>query len=132
MVKSRRSASRTQSRPKATLALRPKVSTSWRKVVTSNGCESTTSVTVPCSMPVGTLLMPASLARRITSAGNAVVAISISPIGSFRSALRTAPPTTRASSPSPFSNASTRAAGPEVSQGAPSSTRTSLIFPLRE
>ena len=42
---------------------------------------STTSVTVPCSMPVGTLLMPAALARRITSSGNAVVAISISPTG---------------------------------------------------
>src|ERR1700679_4051417 len=128
MVKSRRSASRAQSRPNATLALRPNVSVSSRSVVTSNGLPSTTSVTVPYSMPVGTLLMPAALARRMTSAGSAVVAISISPIGSFNSALRTAPPTTRASSPLPSSNPSTRAAGPDVSQGASSSTRASLIF----
>ena len=83
MVKSRRSASTTQSRPNATLALRPKVSVSSRKVVTSKGCASTTSVTVPWSIPVGTLLMPAALARRITSVGSAVVAISMSPIGMF-------------------------------------------------
>ncbi len=37
MVKSRRSASRFQSRPNRTVAWRPKVSTSSRKVVTSNG-----------------------------------------------------------------------------------------------
>ena len=132
MVKSRRSASRTQSRPNATLALRPKVSVSSRKVVTSNGCDSTTSVTVPWSMPVGTHLMPAALARRTTSSGSAVVAMSMSPRGIFSSALRTAPPTTRASSPSPLSNASTRAAGPDLSQGASDSTRASLISRLRE
>ena len=60
MVKSRRSASRFQSRPNATLAWRPKVSTSSRRVVTSNGRPSTTTVTVPCSMPVGTALKPAA------------------------------------------------------------------------
>ena len=38
-----------------------------------------TSVMVPWSMPVGTLLMPAALARRITSSGRAVVAMSMSP-----------------------------------------------------
>ena len=37
IVKSRRSASAFQSRPKATLAWRPSVSASWRGVVTSNG-----------------------------------------------------------------------------------------------
>jgi hypothetical protein len=120
MVKSRRSASAIQSRPNATLALRPNVSVSSRSVVISNGCASTTSVTVPWSMPVGTLLMPAALARRITSWGNAVVAISMSPIGIFNSALRTAPPTTRASSPLPFRSSSTRAVGPDLSQGASS------------
>ena len=53
-------------------------------------------------------------------------------IGIFNSALRTAPPTTRASSPSPLSSASTRAVGPDMSQGALSSTRASLIFQLPE
>ena len=106
MVKSRRSASRFQSRPNATLAWRPKVSTSSRKVVTSNGRPSATTVTVPCSMPVGTALKPAASARRITSGGSAVVAMSISPSGSPSSALRTAPPTTRASSPARSSTAS--------------------------
>ena len=108
MVKSRRSASRCQSRPNATLAWRPKVSTSSRSVVTSNGRPSMTTVMVPCSMPVGTALKPAASARRITSCGSAVVAISMSPIGSPSSALRTAPPTTRASSPSRSSTASRR------------------------
>ena len=60
MVKSRRSASRLQSRPNATFAWRPKVSTSSRKVVTSNGRPWTTTVTVPCSIPVGTALKPAA------------------------------------------------------------------------
>src|ERR1019366_1648147 len=55
-----------------------------------------------------------------TSAGTAVVAISMSPVGIFNSALRTAPPTTRASSPLPLSNSSTRAVGPDLSQGASS------------
>src|ERR1700730_7252790 len=131
MVKSRRCASATQSRPNATFALRPNVSVSSRSVVTSNGRPSATSVTVPCSIPVGTLLMPAALARRITSSGSAVVAISMSPIGTSRSALRTAPPTTRASSPSPFNSSSTRVTGPDVSQGA-SSRRALFIFHLRE
>ena len=44
---------------KATVAWRPKVSTSRRKVVTSNGWPSLTTVTVPCSMPVGTGCRPA-------------------------------------------------------------------------
>ena len=61
MVKSRRSASACQSRPNATLAWRPKVSTSWRSVVTSNGRPSMITVTVPCSMPVGTALKPAAV-----------------------------------------------------------------------
>ncbi len=61
MVKSRRSASRFQSRPNRTVAWRPKVSTSSRKVVTSNGRPSITTVTVPWSMPVGTALKPAAV-----------------------------------------------------------------------
>ena len=64
MVKSRRSASRRQSRPNATLARRPSVSTSSRNVVTSCGRPSATTVTVPCSMPVGTALKPAASTRR--------------------------------------------------------------------
>ena len=68
-----------------------------------------TAVTVPCSMPVGTALPPAASTRRMTSSGNAVVATSISATGSRSKALRTAPPTTRASSPSRLSSASRRA-----------------------
>ena len=116
MVKSRRSASRFQSRPNRTLAWRPKVSTSSRSVVTSNGRPSITTVTVPCSMPVGTALKPAASARRITSCGSAVVAMSMSPSGTPSSALRTAPPTTRASSPSRSSTASSRASGPRAAR----------------
>ena len=74
--------------------------------------------------------MPAALARRITSSGSAVVAMSISPVGIFSSALRTAPPITRASSPPPLSKASTRAVGPDLSHGASSSARKSLISQL--
>ena len=66
---------------------------------------------VPCSMPVGTALLPAACTRRITSSGSAVVATSISATGSPSSVLRTAPPTTRASSPSRLSRASKRAHG---------------------
>ena len=57
------------------------------------------------------------LARRITSSGTAVVAISISPTGSPSNSLRTAPPTTRASSPSRSSTSSSRGNGPLRSQG---------------
>ena len=46
-----------------TLAWRPKVSTSSRSVVTSNGRPSMTTVTVPCSMPVGTALEAGGLRR---------------------------------------------------------------------
>src|SRR5947209_3711491 len=69
-------------------------------------------------MPVGTHLMPAALARRTTSSGRAVVAMSMSPGVKPSSALRTAPPTTRASSPFALSNCRTRAVPPAVSQGA--------------
>ena len=40
-----------------------------------------TTVTVPCSMPVGTGLKPAAVTRLTTSSGTAVVATSISAIG---------------------------------------------------
>src|SRR4051812_45839419 len=86
-----------------------------------------TSVMVPWSMPVGTLLMPAALARRTTSSGRAVVAMSMSPGKRPSSALRTAPPTTRASSPLALSSARTRAVPPAVSQGASASNGSALI-----
>src|SRR6478609_2208082 len=86
-----------------------------------------TSVMVPWSMPVGTLLMPAALARRITSSGRAVVAMSMSPGTRPSNALRTAPPTTRASSPLPLSSVRTRAVPPEVSQGALASNGSALM-----
>ena len=40
-----------------------------------------TTVTVPCSIPVGTGLKPAAVTRFTTSSGTAVVATSISAIG---------------------------------------------------
>ncbi len=103
IVKSRRRASSSKSRPKRTVAWRPSVAMSRRNVVTSNGCPRTTTVIVPCSTPVGTGLNPARFARAITVSGNAVVARSTSPVDNPMSALRTAPPMIRVSSPSPFS-----------------------------
>ncbi len=82
-----------------------------------------TTVTVPCSMPVGTGLKPAAVTRLTTSCGSAVVARSISATGSPMSALRTAPPTTRASSPSLSSTPSRRGNAPAESQAAPLSER---------
>ena len=81
MVKSRRAASSRQSSVKATTARRPKVSTSRRKVVTSNGRPSATTVTVPCSIPVGTALSPAASASADTLSGRASVAMSMSATG---------------------------------------------------
>ena len=52
MVKSRRRASAKKSRPNATFAWRPSVSTSSRRVVVSIVRPSMISVTVPCEMPV--------------------------------------------------------------------------------
>ena len=101
MVKSRRSASACQSRPKRTLAWRPKVSTSWRKrrhlerpAVDHDGDGAV--------LDAGRHRLEARRRRRGASPlrGTAVVATSNSLIGSPSSALRTAPPTTRASSPS--------------------------------
>ena len=86
--------------------------------VTSNGRLSATTVSVPCSIPVGTALKPAASTRRITSGGNAVVAMSMSPIGSPSSAFLTAPPTTRASSPSRSSTARRSVSGLSVSHAA--------------
>ena len=101
MVKSRRSASARQSRPKRTLAWRPKVSTSSRKRrhFERPAVDHDRDGAV---LDAGRHRLEArrGRARRITSSGTAVVATSKSPIGSPSSALRTAPPTTRASSPS--------------------------------
>ena len=64
MVKSRRAASSARSSEKATVARRPSVATSRRKVVTSKGRPPAITVTVPWAMPVGTALSPAARARR--------------------------------------------------------------------
>ena len=69
MVKSRRAASAAQSSVKATVARRPSVSRSQRKVVTSTTVPDATAVTVPWAIPVGTALMPAASSRRTTSSG---------------------------------------------------------------
>ena len=69
MVKSRRSASSRKSRPNATLAWRPSVSTSRLSVVASIGLPSTISVTVPWARPVGATPKPAARARFITTSG---------------------------------------------------------------
>ena len=63
MVKSRRAASSFQSSVKATVARRPSVETSRRRVVISNGWPSLTAVTVPWSIPVGTALILACSSR---------------------------------------------------------------------
>ena len=128
MVKSRRSASARQSRPKTTRALRPNVSTSWRRRHFDRAIADDRAVTVPCSIPVGTALPPAASTRRVTSSGNAVVATSISPIGTRNKALRTAPPTTRASSPSRSSRERRRATSPSFSQAASASCGTPLTW----
>ncbi len=127
MVKSRRAASASQSRPKVTTACRPSVSMSARKVVTSNERPLRTAVTVPCSMPVGTALNPAASTRRIVSSGSVVVAMSMSETGSPSSVLRTAPPATRASSPPSDSALSSRCRSPSASQSEPATETGSLI-----
>jgi hypothetical protein len=68
-VKSRRSASPRQSEVKATRALRPSVSTSWRKVVTSKPRFPEITVTVPWSMPVGCTFSPAFMQAAVTASG---------------------------------------------------------------
>src|SRR5580698_7926832 len=97
MVKSRRAASSSQSSVKATTAWRPSVSRSRLRLVTSNGWPFTIAVMVPCSNPVGTVLIPALSSRRSVSSGGMGTAISTSSTGQPRSPLRTAPPTKRPS-----------------------------------
>src|SRR5262249_55607507 len=87
-------------------------------VVTSNGEPSAMTVTVPWSMPVGTALSPACLASAITLSGSAVVARSTSLTGSPSNALRTAPPTARVSTPSPWSASSTANVCPRFNHSA--------------
>src|SRR5260370_19571248 len=115
MVKSRRLASAEKSRPNATFAWRPSVSTSSRRAVVSIGRPSTMRVTVPCAKPGSAILKPARRARRTTSSGVAVVARSKSPTWAPSARSRTAPPTRRVSSPSPLSASSARASGPRLS-----------------
>ena len=112
MVKSRRSASAAKSRPKRTVAWRPSVSTSWRSVVVSIGRPSTTMVNVPCATPVGITCSPAFLARAMAFSGVSVVARSRSPGRPPQARSRTAPPTSRVSSPGASSAAKARASGP--------------------
>ena len=116
MVKSRRSASATKSRPNATLARRPSVSTSWRSVVVSIGRPSTMIVTVPWATPVERdLESRRSRAANRLRRSSAVVARSKSNAGSPSARSRTAPPTSRVSSPPPLSASSARASGPCLS-----------------
>ena len=93
MVKSRRAASARQSSEKATVARRPSVETSERKVVISTGWPSATAVMVPWAMPVGTALMRAFSSRATTSSGSKRVAKSRSLTGRPSRSSRTAPPT---------------------------------------
>jgi len=79
------------------------VSTSRRNVVASSGLPSTITVTVPWAIPVGATRKPAARARFVTTSGSAVVARSKSPTAAPSARSRTAPPTSRVSSPSPFS-----------------------------
>src|SRR5690606_24469476 len=95
MVKSRRAASSRQSSAKAIVARRPSVETSRRKVVISTLPSSNRAVTVPWSIPVGTVRIPASPSLRMTSSGRKGVAASTSATGLPASVSRTAPPTHR-------------------------------------
>jgi hypothetical protein len=119
-VKSRRSASSSQSSVKATTARRPSVSTSRRRVVSSYGRPSTIAVTVPCFRPVGTVLIFAAWSARITVAGGADTAMSMSmfPDVEPSTASRTQPPTKRASTPPAVSAANRRSvAGSRMRSG---------------
>ena len=78
IVKSRRAASSAQSSVKATVARRPSVATSRRRVVTSTGVPAATAVIVPCAIPVGTALIRAASSRFTTSSGVSRVARSTS------------------------------------------------------
>jgi len=117
MVKSRRSESIIQSSVKATLARRPSVSTSRRSVVISNFLSPTTAVTVPCSMPVGTALMPAFSSSPMTVSGLSGVPISTSVTGRRAMASRTQPPTKRTSAPSAVSASTTVRVSEAVNHG---------------
>src|SRR5665811_642558 len=83
-------------------------SRSRRSVVTSNATPSTTTVTVPCAMPVGIAFKPALRASAMTLSGTAVVAKSTSSTRRSSSASRTAPPTARVSISPPDKAANTR------------------------
>ena len=93
MVKSRRAASSSSRSENSTTARRPSVSTSRRKVVTSKPSPAATTVTVPCSIPVGTTFSPAAAASSSTRSGRSAVAMSMSSTGSPSRAFLTAPPT---------------------------------------
>src|SRR6185503_3512096 len=96
IVKSRRARSSISDTPNSTVACRPSVLMSLRKVVTSCGvfCVSSTA-TVPCSIPTGTVRLNSFW----TSAGGAAVVRSKSLCGAPSSASRIAPPTHHVSYP---------------------------------
>ena len=112
MVKSRRRASAAKSRPNATLARRPSVSTSSRSVVVSIGRPSTIERHRAMRDAGRRDLEPRRSRAADHSSGVAVVARSKSTAGSPSARSRTAPPTSRVSSPPPLSAASARASGP--------------------
>src|SRR5512143_2630154 len=97
MVKSRRARSSVSETPNSTRAWRPSVCTSRRNVVTSCGrlCVSSTA-TVPCSMPTGTVRRNS----RCTTSGTAAVVRSKSWFSRPSRVSRTAPPTHQVSYPS--------------------------------
>src|SRR5512144_1327344 len=97
MVKSRRARSSVSETPNSTRAWRPSVCTSRRNVVTSCGrlCVSSTA-TVPCSMPTGTVRRN----NRCTTSGTAAVVRSKSWFSRPSRVSRTAPPTHQVSYPS--------------------------------
>src|SRR5258706_8551134 len=96
IVKSRRARSSISETPNSTTACLPSVLISLRKVVTSCGlfCVSSTA-TVPCSMPTGTVRLKSFW----TSGGGAAVVRSKSLWGLASSASRIAPPTHHVSYP---------------------------------
>src|SRR5258707_7204347 len=96
VVKSRRARSSISETPNSTPACLPSVLISLRKVVTSCGlfCVSSTA-TVPCSMPTGTVRLKSFW----TSGGGAAVVRSKSLWGLASSASRIAPPTHHVSYP---------------------------------
>ena len=99
IVKSRRAASSSNERVNATSACLPSQFWSMRSVVISNDSFTTTNVTVPCLIPVGTTRRDEAAAIAIISSGVALVQRSKSCGILSSNKSRTAPPTSRRSKP---------------------------------